>query len=161
MSTSDAPLFVQTPQPDGPEIAAKLVSLFSFSILSVLFGIKTFNVKFRFLTYSRWLVLILYIFSWSFTVISMLLVTTNNANFTSCFLSIMMCDIFYSGTKIVIYAWLIEKVYVVCSSRESRWNTLSYRFHVVLMLPYVAIFTLMVRKGGKIMCKFAYYFLSS
>ncbi|KAI8079426.1 hypothetical protein BDF21DRAFT_383657, partial [Thamnidium elegans] len=144
MSTSDAPLFVQTPQPDGAEIVAKLVSLFSFSILSVLFGVKTFNVKFRFLTYSRWLVLILYVFSWSFTIISMLLVTTNNANFTSCFLSIMVCDIFYSGTKIAIYAWLIEKVYLVTSTRESRWSTLSYKLHVLFMLPYIAIFTLML-----------------
>lgn len=68
----------QSPQPDGPELAAKLVSLFSFSLLSFLFGVKTFNVHFRYLTYSRWLILTLYICSWSFTVSSMLLVTTNN-----------------------------------------------------------------------------------
>jgi hypothetical protein len=122
--------FIRTPQPDGAELAAKLVSLFSFSLLSFLFGIKTFNIHFKYLSYSRWLVLALYILSWSFTCISMVLVTTNNGlfpynihdstyqhffllfielirigNFVSCFLSIMVCDIFYSGTKIVIYAW--------------------------------------------------------
>lgn len=110
MSTAQAPDFVKTPQPDGAELAAKLVSLFSFSVLSALFGIKTFNVQFRYLTYSRWLVLALYVLSWSFTVISMVLVTTNNANFTSCLLSIMVCDVFYSGTKIVIYAWYKSKI---------------------------------------------------
>lgn len=68
----------QSSQPDGPEIAAKLVSLFSISLISLLFGIKTFNVHYRYLTYSRWLILTLYLFSWSFTTISTLLVTTNN-----------------------------------------------------------------------------------
>ncbi|KAI8890995.1 hypothetical protein K501DRAFT_235918 [Backusella circina FSU 941] len=136
--------FIRTPQPDGAELAAKLVSLFSFSLLSVLFGIKTFNIHFKYLSYSRWLVLALYILSWSFTCISMVLVTTNNGNFVSCFLSIMVCDIFYSGTKIVIYAWLIEKIYVVSSARLSRWKTASYRFHMCLLVPYIAIFILMI-----------------
>ncbi|CAO0798826.1 unnamed protein product [Mucor circinelloides] len=99
----------QSSQPDGPEIAAKLVSLFSITLLSALFGVKTYNVHFKYLSYSKWLILALYLFSWSFTTISMLLVTTNNKNYTSCFLSIMVCDIFYSGTKITIYAW-----YVLC-----------------------------------------------
>jgi hypothetical protein len=79
MDTSQYPL--PSSQPDGPEIAAKLVSLFSFSLLSTLFGIKTYNVHFRYLTYSRWLILALYVFSWSFTASSMLLVTTNNSKF--------------------------------------------------------------------------------
>lgn len=73
-----SPDFIQTPQPDGSEIAAKIVSLVSFSVLSVLFGVKTYNVQFKYLTYSRWLVLALYVLSWAFTVISMVLVTTNN-----------------------------------------------------------------------------------
>ncbi|KAL7310986.1 hypothetical protein PS15m_008810 [Mucor circinelloides] len=134
----------QSSQPDGPEIAAKLVSLFSVTLLSALFGVKTYNVHFKYLSYSKWLILALYVFSWSFTTISMLLVTTNNKNYTSCFLSIMVCDIFYSGTKITIYAWLIEKVYVVSSIRETRWRSRAYRFHLCLMLPYIAIFTLML-----------------
>ncbi|CEP08590.1 hypothetical protein [Parasitella parasitica] len=143
MGTS-SPDFIQTPQPDGSELAAKVVSLLSITVLSVLFGIKTYNVQFKYLTYSRWLVLALYVLSWAFTTISMLLVTTNNANFTSCFLSIMVCDVFYSGTKLVIYAWLIEKVYVVSSTRQTRWRTMSYRIHVLLMVPYIAILTLML-----------------
>lgn len=77
MSTT-SPDFVKTPQPDGSELAAKLVSLLSITALSILFGIKTFNVQFRYLTYSRWLVLALYVLSWAFTTISMILVTTNN-----------------------------------------------------------------------------------
>ncbi|RCH90589.1 hypothetical protein CU098_009096 [Rhizopus stolonifer] len=131
-------------QPDSSELAAKIVSLLSFSLLSTLFGIKTYNVHFRYLTYSRWLVLALYVLSWTFTITSMLLMTTNNNNYISCFLSIMVCDIFYAGTKITIYAWLIEKIYVVSSIRQTRWRSKAYRFHACLMLPYIAIFTLML-----------------
>jgi hypothetical protein len=77
MSTT-SPDFIHTPQPDGSEIAAKIVSLLSFSVVSILFGIKTHNVQYRYLSYSRWLILTLYVLSWAFTVISMVLVTTNN-----------------------------------------------------------------------------------
>jgi hypothetical protein len=75
----------------------------------------------------------------------------------------MVCDIFYSGTKLVIYAWyvlcyvnftnlnmkqmhyrLVEKVYVVTSTRQTRWKTISYRIHVLLMMPYIVILSLMV-----------------
>lgn len=68
----------QSSQPDGSEIAAKVVSVSSITLISLLFGIKTYNVHFRYLTYSRWLILALYLFSWSFSTLSMILVTTNN-----------------------------------------------------------------------------------
>ncbi|KAI7897833.1 uncharacterized protein BX663DRAFT_481151 [Cokeromyces recurvatus] len=142
MGTSIDPLY--SSQPDHAELAAKVVSIFSISSLSLLFGIKTFNVHFKYLTYSRWLVICLYLLSWSFTTASMLLVTTNNNNYASCFLSIMVCDIFYFSTKIVIYTWLIEKIYVVSSIRQTRWKSNTYRFHLCLLLPYIAIFVLMM-----------------
>ncbi|CEG80730.1 hypothetical protein RMATCC62417_15026 [Rhizopus microsporus] len=136
---------ISSTQPDGGELTAKLVSLFSSTVLSVLYGVKTYNVQFKYLSYSRWLILLLYILSWAFTVMSMLLVTTNNGNFTSCLLSVLVCDILYCATKIVIYAWLIEKIYVVSATRQSRWSNKSYRFNLGLLLPYIAIFVLMVK----------------
>ncbi|KAI7906600.1 uncharacterized protein BX663DRAFT_497043 [Cokeromyces recurvatus] len=144
MSRFDPSNFQKSTQPDSGELLSELVSLFSISIMSVLFGIKTFNVQFKYLSYSRWLVLTLYILSWSFTMSAAIFASTNNGNYMSCFLSEMTCDIFYSGTKIVIYCWLIEKVWVVSASRESRWKTISYRFHIFLLTPYIAIFTLMI-----------------
>ncbi|KAI9016249.1 hypothetical protein CLU79DRAFT_764108 [Phycomyces nitens] len=136
--------FVKTPQPDSSEMVSQIISMFSISILSLLFGIKTYNVQYRYLSYSRWLVLALYIFSWSFTTSSMIFTSTNNGNYISCYLSIMACDIFYSATKLTIYWWLIEKVWVVSSVRQSRWKTPSYRFHCLLLTPYVGIFSLMI-----------------
>ncbi|KAI9244009.1 hypothetical protein BDA99DRAFT_529537 [Phascolomyces articulosus] len=137
-------IILSSPQPDGGELASKIVSLISVGAMAMLFGIKTFNVQFKYLTYSRWLVLLLYIISWGFTCAGMLFVTTNNGNYLSCFLSEMACDIFYSATKIIIYMWLIEKVWVVSSVRQSRWKTKSYRVHMALLTPYVGIAALLI-----------------
>ncbi|KAI9496691.1 hypothetical protein BDB00DRAFT_785428 [Zychaea mexicana] len=133
--------FEPSTQPDGGELASKIVSLLSVGAMSMLFGIKTFNVQFKYLTYSRWLVLILYIISWGFTCAGMLFVTTNNGNYLSCFLSEMACDIFYSATKIIIYMW---QVWVVSSVRQSRWKTKSYRVHMLLLCPYIGIAALLI-----------------
>ncbi|KAI8047248.1 uncharacterized protein B0P05DRAFT_450957, partial [Gilbertella persicaria] len=140
--------------PDSGELVSKTLSLFSITIMSILFGVKTYNVQFKYLSCSRWLVLALYVLSWAFTMSGTLFVFTNNGklyitkvcvgNYTSCLLAELTCDIFYSGTKIMIYSWLIEKVWVVSATRETRWKTKSYRFHAFLMTPYVAIFALMI-----------------
>ncbi|CAO3598520.1 unnamed protein product [Absidia cylindrospora] len=139
-----SPDFSYTSQPDGGEIASEIIGLFAISIMCTLFGIKTYNVQYRYLSYSRWLVLLLYMCSWAFTVTGLILMATNNGNYLSCLLSELTCDIFYSGTKILMYCWLIEKVWVVNAGRTSRWQTKSYRFHVLLLTPYVAIFSLMI-----------------
>lgn len=70
--------YARTSQPDGGELASQIVSLLSLTIMSGLFGIKTFNVQFKFLSYSRWLVLILYVLSWAFTMTATVFVSTNN-----------------------------------------------------------------------------------
>ncbi|CAO3689227.1 unnamed protein product [Rhizopus stolonifer] len=135
---------IQSTQPDSGELAAKIISLLCVSSLSTLFGLKTFNVQFKYLSYSKWIVLALYLFSWAFTVMGMVLVTTNNYNFVSCLMSIMVCDVLYCAAKVTIYVWLIEKIYVVSATRQGRWNTLSYKLHVLLLTPYIAIFILMI-----------------
>ncbi|SAL95501.1 hypothetical protein [Absidia glauca] len=131
-----SPEFTYTAQPDGGEIASEVIGLFGITVMCALFGIKTYNVQYRYLSYSRWLVLLLYMCSWAFTVTGLTLMITNNGELT--------CDIFYSGTKILMYCWLIEKVWVVNAGRTSRWQTKSYRFHVLLLTPYIAIFSLMI-----------------
>ncbi|OAD73357.1 hypothetical protein PHYBLDRAFT_181506 [Phycomyces blakesleeanus NRRL 1555(-)] len=65
-------------------------------------------------------------------------------NSTSCTLSQLACDFFYSGSKFIIYVWLIEKVWIVSGNSIERWRSPTYIFHMCLLLPYVAIFTLMV-----------------
>lgn len=79
-------VFISSIHPDWGEIASKLVSLLSITIMTILFGIKTYNVQFQYLTYSRWLVLALYIMSWGFTCAATLFVSTNNGEFLVPFL---------------------------------------------------------------------------
>ncbi|KAH8551896.1 hypothetical protein BGW37DRAFT_455832 [Umbelopsis sp. PMI_123] len=126
------------------EILSQFISLSCISVLSVLFGAKSTAERLRHLTYARLLVLVIYIVSWAFTAASTLLVATNNYNQISCTLSIITCDVFYAGSKILIYAWLIERIWVVQAVKTERMKTPLYRFHVGLLMPYFVIFSLMV-----------------
>lgn len=128
MPIFDLAVFDRTLQPDDSEIASEFVSLVCVTVLSLLIGIKTYNVQFKYLSCSRWLIIALYLLSWAFTVSAAIFVSTNNGipffslifenfnsvlnffsyivgNYVSCFLSEMACDLFYSGTKMVIYSW--------------------------------------------------------
>jgi hypothetical protein len=73
-----SPEFTYTAQPDGGEIASEVIGLFGITVMCALFGIKTYNVQYRYLSYSRWLVLLLYMCSWAFTVTGLTLMITNN-----------------------------------------------------------------------------------
>ncbi|CAO3629575.1 unnamed protein product [Cunninghamella blakesleeana] len=141
ISTTD---YVISPQPDKIELALKLVGLTGVTILSTLFGIKTHGVEYKFLSLSKLLVILLYVCSWAFIFSGLPIISTNNGNFVSCMLANIGCDVFYTGTKLFIYSWLIEKVWIVNASNKPRLKTKSYRFHVILLIPYIGIITFMV-----------------
>ncbi|KAI9491874.1 hypothetical protein BDB00DRAFT_468471 [Zychaea mexicana] len=134
----------QATGPDSLEIMSELVSLACLTIMASALGAKTKRERLVNLTYGRTLVFLVYILSWAFSVTSMVSVSTNNFNYTSCTLAMMSCDVFYAGSKIVMYAWLIERVHLVTAVRTTRLKSWQYRFHIVLLLPYVAIFVLML-----------------
>ncbi|RUS14689.1 hypothetical protein BC937DRAFT_93477 [Endogone sp. FLAS-F59071] len=129
---------------DWEEIISQSLMLSCISIMSALFGSKIARSRLREITYPKSLVLLLYFLSWAFTSISTILLTTNDGNFISCDISILTCDIFYAGSKIVIYLWLIERVWIVKEVKTNRLDTFLYKFHLFLLTPYVGIFTLMV-----------------
>ncbi|GAA5814702.1 hypothetical protein MFLAVUS_008201 [Mucor flavus] len=64
-------------------------------------------------------------------------------NMISCTLGMLACDFFYAGSKIVIYAWLIERVHLVTAVKTVRMKTKMYKFHLLLLCPYIIIFVLM------------------
>ncbi|KAJ8654373.1 hypothetical protein O0I10_009941 [Lichtheimia ornata] len=130
--------------PDGLEIMSESISLACISIMAVALGSKTKTEHFNTITYGRILVLALYLFSWTFSAISIVVVSTNNNNIVSCTLGIIICVIFYAATKIVMYSWLIERVHLVSDVRGSRFSSWQYRFHLCLLCPYIGIFVLMV-----------------
>ncbi|KAI9305473.1 hypothetical protein BJ944DRAFT_161661 [Cunninghamella echinulata] len=130
--------------PDGLEIMSELISLVCITLLAGGFGSKTYNEDFKNLNYGRVLVILLYFSSWAFSFTSCILVSTNDNNLTSCTLGMMACNVFYCGSKIVCYAWLIERVHLVTNTKTARLKSWQYRVHLLLLSPYLFIFVLMM-----------------
>ncbi|CEP12597.1 hypothetical protein [Parasitella parasitica] len=130
--------------PDKLEIASELTSLACITVLALALGAKTYGEKLKSLNYGRLLVILLYACSWAFAATSIVVVSTNNNNLVSCTIGMLACDVFYSGSKIVIYAWLIERVHVVTAVKTTRLKTNQYRFHILLLCPYIIIAALML-----------------
>ncbi|OAQ23688.1 hypothetical protein K457DRAFT_142516 [Linnemannia elongata AG-77] len=131
-------------KPDIPAILSLLVSLLSISLMSLLFGRKTSGTNMTNINYARGLVISLYIVSWAFTTIAAVLTSTNYGNILSCTLSIFVCLSLYAMSKIIIYLFLIEKVYVVSSVATLRRDTTLYRVNILLLTPYTVILVLMI-----------------
>ncbi|KAI9289612.1 hypothetical protein BC943DRAFT_314763 [Umbelopsis sp. AD052] len=128
--------------PDSEELASQIISLLSISVLSMIMGSKTGDTRFGELSVSRILIMGLYIWSWAFTIIATILVSTNNHNYISCILTSYTCDVFYAGTKMIIYQWLSERIWLVTAFKTSRLKTWQYKFHLFLQCPYAVLFVL-------------------
>ncbi|KAG0299303.1 hypothetical protein BGZ98_010154 [Dissophora globulifera] len=131
-------------RPDLSSIISLLVSLLAISLMSVLFGRKTSGTNLTNINYARGLVITLYVVSWSFSTIAAILASTNPGNIMSCTLSIFVCLSLYAASKIIIYLFLIEKVYVVSSVTTTRRDTKLYRINILLLTPYTVILVLMI-----------------
>jgi len=97
--------------------------------MSTLFGRKTAGTKMSAITYARGLVVALYVISWAFSLCAAMLVETNNYNELSCTMSIYSCIVLYASSKIIIYLFLMEKVYVVTAVGTTRVNFLVRKTH--------------------------------
>ncbi|KAF9360343.1 hypothetical protein BGX34_007833 [Mortierella sp. NVP85] len=122
--------------------------------MSVLFGRKTSATSMANINYARGLVISLYVVSWAFTTLAAILTSTNPGNIVSCTISIFVCLSLYAASKIIIYLFLIEKVYVVSSVTTTRrdtpdqgcykTSTCLYRINLLLLTPYTVILMLMI-----------------
>ncbi|KAG1454142.1 hypothetical protein G6F56_007395 [Rhizopus delemar] len=133
-----------TVNPDGLELASELTSLACITVLAIALGSKTYGEEMKSINYGRVLVVLLYTLSWAFAATSVIVVSTNNNNIISCTLGMLSCDFFYAGSKIITYAWLIERVHLVTAVKTTRLKTAQYKFHIILLCPYVIIFALML-----------------
>lgn len=77
-ATTDAAVLQRMNSPDPEELASQILSLVSISVLSIIMGSKTGDTRFGELSVSRILITALYFWSWAFTIISTILVSTNN-----------------------------------------------------------------------------------
>ncbi|KAG0043689.1 hypothetical protein BGZ83_011131 [Gryganskiella cystojenkinii] len=59
-------------------------------------------------------------------------------------MSIFSCIILYALSKIIIYLFLMEKVYVVTAVGSTRRDFRLYKINLVLLLPYFGILALMI-----------------
>ncbi|KAK5815388.1 hypothetical protein F5H01DRAFT_256676, partial [Linnemannia elongata] len=107
-----------TYQPEPVEILSLFISLLCITVMSLLFGRKTAGTRIGSINYPRGLVIMLYFLSWLFSVVAAMLV--------------------------VIYLFLIERVYVVTAVGFTRWNSRMYKFNLALISPYLGIFVLAV-----------------
>lgn len=159
MGSSDA-------NPDPLEIMAEGICLTCLTILAAATGAKTSGERLKTITYARTLVIIVYCFSWAFTAITVVVLSTNYSTSThhitdvltqcrwmcltdnpvSCTTGITSCDVFYAGSKVIMYCWLIERVHLVTTVRMARIHSKMYIFNMCLIIPYVCVFALMVRK---------------
>ncbi|KAI8980811.1 hypothetical protein BDB01DRAFT_795686 [Pilobolus umbonatus] len=144
MSTEYTSMGLGIVGPDVLEIISEFISLTCISVLASALGSKTYGEKVKTINYGRLLVILLYFMSWAFAVTSAVVVSTNNNNMTSCTLGMLSCDIFYAGSKIVIYAWLIERIHLVTAVKTSRLKTSIYQIHLLLLCPYIIILALML-----------------
>jgi hypothetical protein len=100
------------------------------------------------LTWSRWSVILVLLDSWLFVFFTGVLV--NGVGLSSsphtCALAIYACISFYVLSKVLIYGFLVEKVYYVWSSGKQtpRFRTPAYRICSVVLLGYVTILALMI-----------------
>ncbi|KAF9912700.1 hypothetical protein EC991_009436 [Linnemannia zychae] len=130
--------------PDVDETISLLVSLGCITLMSTLFGRKTAGTKMTNINYARGLVISLYLVSWLFSFMATQLVQTNDHNMVSCVISIYTCIALYAGSKIIIYLFLMEKVYVVTAVGLTRSDFWMYKVNLLLMTPYLIIVILMV-----------------
>ncbi|KAF9940852.1 hypothetical protein BGZ75_004568 [Mortierella antarctica] len=130
--------------PDFEESLSLFISLACVSLMATLFGRKTAGTKLNTINYARGLVVALYLVSWIFSIIAAMLVQTNNNNLLSCELSILSCIALYALSKIIIYLFLAEKVYVVTAVGVTRSNFFLYKVNMILMTPYIGVITCMV-----------------
>ncbi|KAF9135628.1 hypothetical protein BGW39_001508 [Mortierella sp. 14UC] len=63
----------------------------------------------------------------------------------SCLMSIYSCISLYAGSKIIIYLFLMEKVYVVTAVGSTRRDFVLYRINLALLLPYIVVVVLMIK----------------
>ncbi|KAG0096525.1 hypothetical protein BGZ93_004376 [Podila epicladia] len=113
--------------------------------MSVLFGRKTSATKWSNINYPRFLVILLYLVSWVFTFMAAELVQHQDFNIFACSLSIYTCVVLYASSKVIIYLFLMEKVYVVTCIGISRKESIIYRINIGLTLPFIVIIYLMAK----------------
>jgi len=100
------------------------------------------------LTWGRVSVMLVLLDSWLFVFFAGVLVNGVGLSYshTTCALAIYTCISFYVLSKVLIYGFLVEKVYIVWSGGKQtpRFKTPAYRICSFVLLGYVTVLVLMI-----------------
>ncbi|KAH8108734.1 hypothetical protein DFH11DRAFT_1070892 [Phellopilus nigrolimitatus] len=135
------------------QILSNCIHIVGASILSYCLARRTENERFTTwqwwtgLTWARLLVILLFLDSWFFLASSGILVNGVGLSFSEpvCSLGILSCIIFYACSKALIYLFLVERVWIVCSAGNTltRCQSRIYRGCMGVIFGFLAIFVLL------------------
>ncbi|KAJ7933405.1 hypothetical protein B0H13DRAFT_2306807 [Mycena leptocephala] len=98
------------------------------------------------LTWARICILLVFLASYLFLFSSGMLIfgVGLQVNATACATGIYICILFYTSSKILIYSYLSEKVYIVWDTGRSRLRSLVYLVCLATVCLYAAVIIIMV-----------------
>lgn len=136
------------------QILSNVIHILGCSILACCFARRTENDQFLSrswwtnLTWARLLVILVFLDSWFFLAFSGILVNGVglSVSIPVCSLGIFACIFFYAGSKGLIYLFLVERVWVVCSAGKTitRWQSRIYRACAIIAFGYIGIVAVMI-----------------
>lgn len=94
---------------------------------------------------ARWLVLAVFLDSWLFVLSSTILQASFglNSSLRACDAGILLCLVCYLSSKVLLYFFLVEKVFIVRGNRSSRFKDKLFLFNTLGMLvPYCVVIIL-------------------
>ncbi|QRV86564.1 transmembrane protein [Ceratobasidium sp. AG-Ba] len=155
MSFTDDPTQAPTvvfPNP-GMQALSSVIHLLGVTVLAYCFARRTtfpdltWSQVWSTVTWPRLCVILVLADSWVFVFLSGVLILGSglSKDHTSCSLGIFACIALYALSKILTYAFLMEKVHVVWGgAHQPRLKSPVYRICLITMTPYVVIVLLML-----------------
>ncbi|KAL0574017.1 hypothetical protein V5O48_007939 [Marasmius crinis-equi] len=136
----------------GLQVLSSLIYFLGLSILAHCLSrrvLNTWTTSLKEISWPRLLVLLVFLDSWLFVFSSGILIfgVGLETSMQACTTAIAICIVFYGSSKILIYLFLVEKVYLVWSPTAevgSRLRSPVYLVCMATMLGYVAVIILMI-----------------
>ncbi|KAL1382342.1 hypothetical protein HDK64DRAFT_49177 [Phyllosticta capitalensis] len=119
-----------------------ILSLLTLSVLSILITRRVQKVgRWLALPLTAWLLILIYFDSYIFVFVTAMFKDLGiNESETICDGAILLCLVCYMSSKILIYCFLVEKVYIIRGSRMPRLQDPLYLFNCFgMLLPYTVV----------------------
>ncbi|KAF9634788.1 hypothetical protein BFW01_g5683 [Lasiodiplodia theobromae] len=136
------PNFTPAQIPFAGRMISMFMSLITLCVLSVCIVRRVQRIhNWLSLPFAAWLIIIIYVDSFLFVFVTALFKDIGlNSNQTICEGAILLCLICYMSTKIFIYFFLVEKVYIVRGKHNPRMKDKLFLFNCFfMMLPYTIV----------------------